>query len=129
MKCYLHVDYDPLPKTAESPMEAVSMAESILMDDEEEPSSTWVVHWRRDDLYPDRFITYTPDELAVTLRDIGSVVLQRVTADGSVMGKSVEIFTDELEKKNDTEAVMALEDEISCHGTDKRCARRGRAAI
>ena len=129
MKCFLHIDYDPLPKIAGSPTEAVAMAESILMEDDEEPYSTWVVQWRRDDLYPDRFICYTPHQLALALGDVGSVVLQKVTPDGSVLGKSVEIFTDELERKNDNEAVMALEDEISFQGMESRSARRPRAAI
>lgn len=130
MKCYLHVDYDPLPKMAGSALEAVSMAESILLEEDEEPSSTWVVQWRRDDLYPDRFISYNSSQLAQALGDLGSVVLQNVSPDGTLLGKSIEIFTDELEKKNETEAVQALEDEdISCHGMERRMVRRHRAAI
>lgn len=128
MKCYLHVDYDPMPKQASSPADAIRMAESLLAGDgDEEPSSTWLTRWRRDELYPDNFTAYAIDELALHLQETGSVVLQRIRDDGD-MGVSVEIFTDELERKNDREALDALEQglshELEAHGLSP--ARRAR---
>jgi hypothetical protein len=107
MKCFLHLDYDPLPREASGPDEAFRIAESVLGDDEDDPSSTWRTFWRRDDLYPDNYVRYSHDELEGELKISGAVVLQRVSSSGE-RGPSVEIFTDDLERRNDEEADEAL---------------------
>lgn len=108
MKCFLHLDYDPLPREASGPDEAFRIAESVLGDDEDDdPSSIWRTFWRRDDLYPDNFVRYSHDELVGELKLSGAVVLQRVSVTGE-RGASVEIFTDDLERRNDEEADEAL---------------------
>jgi hypothetical protein len=109
MKCFVHVDYDPMPKEAESASDAIQMAEKLLRsDDEEDPSSRWLIRWRRDELYPNNYAPYSNHELISELNQHGYIVLQLVSDNGEDLGKSVEILSDDLERKYDEEAASAL---------------------
>ena len=107
MKCFVHVGSDPTPHEAKDPSEAIRLAEKYLLAQESLP-----VKWRRDDLYPNRFLDYTKDELVSHLSQQGEVVLQLAELDSNglqVMGEIANIFTASEEKKNTQEADEALE--------------------
>ena len=114
MICYVHVGYDPGPREADSPVEAIALAEQCLRaeNDALPDDEKLFIRWRRDDLYPDNFLEYTVDDLINYLNEKGEAVLQLVDigADGlPVMGESANIFTDAEEQKNNDEAQQALE--------------------
>lgn len=114
MICYVHVGYDPGPREADSPVEAIALAEQCLRDENDSlpEEEKLFIRWRRDDLYPDNFVEYTVESLTQHLTEKGEVVLQLVDigADGlPVMGETATIFTDAEEQKNNDEANEALE--------------------
>lgn len=113
MICFVHMDFDPIPKEVKSPSAAISLAEAVLKaEQEEEPDSKYQIFWRRNDFYPDNFFEYTLEQLQKELIESGSIVLQlaNLSGDFPVMGGSVTILTESLEKKYALEADSALED-------------------
>lgn len=126
MNCFVHVGYDPVPKEATSPENAISMAESYLKgDDEDDDPSSWKIKWRRDELYPDNFTDYDIDSLKLELSKSGCVVLQLIQDqpdDMPIMGETASIFTEEAERQNDQEAEEALE--LDIHGEEKNTLKR-----
>lgn len=109
MKCFVHVGSDPMPHEANDPAEAIKLAENLLSQE------SLPIKWRRDDLYPDRFLDYTKDELVSHLSQQGEVVLQLAELDSNgsqVMGEIANIFTASEEKKNTQEADDALGREL-----------------
>lgn len=124
MKCFVHLGYDPVPKTAENPSIAIATAEAYLSriaeSDDDEPSSRWLIRRRVDELYPDNFCEYTHDNLIECLSKEGSVSLQLVKYNNDnspLMGEICNIFTVETERRHDQEAENALEitEESLCH--------------
>jgi hypothetical protein len=112
MKCFVHVGFDPKPHEANDPVEAISLAERRLLASNDGEEEHLPVRWRRDDLYPDNFLEYTPDQLVSHLSQKGEVVLQLAEFDSDgfpIMGEIANIFTASEEKKHDQEADEALE--------------------
>ena len=116
MKCFVHLGYDPVPKTANSPANAIAAAEShllrIIESDDEDPSSRWLIKRRNDEQYPNNFCEYTHAELLDALVKDGTVVLQLVKYGDDnlpLMGEICNIFTCDVEKMHDQEAEFALE--------------------
>ena len=116
MKCFVHLGYDPVPKTATSPSNAIAAAEThlsrIAESDDDDPSSKWLIRRRNDEQYPDNFCEYTHNELLNALVHEGAVVLQLVKYgqdNQPMMGEICNIFTCDVEKMHDQEAEIALE--------------------
>lgn len=112
MKCFVHMDFDPVPKQVNSPVQAITLAEAVLKaESEEEPDSKLQILWRRDEFYPNNFYEYTQEKLVQELAQNGSVVLQLVktTDEFPVLGESITIFTEEVENKFVEQAENALE--------------------
>lgn len=107
MKCFVHMDFDPLPKQVNSPLEAITLAESFLKSQEENSK----VVWRKDDFYPNNFFDYTVDTLVQELLQNKPVTLQKVVTDAEfpILGDSITIFSETVEKKFVEEADTALE--------------------
>lgn len=126
MNCFVHVGYDPVPKGATSPENAICMAENYLKgDDEEDDPPCWKIKWRRDELYPDNFKDYDINALKLELTKSGCVVLQLIQDQPDnmqIMGETASIFTEEVERQNDQEAEEALE--IDIHGEEKTAIKR-----
>ena len=122
MGCFVHLESNPEPKAIENAEVAFQFAENHLKQDDDEDESLWTVKWRRDDLYPDNFYSYTYNELNSELSSKGSVVLQIVKEqpDGNtLLGETARIFTADIEKKLQDEAELALEktaEIIEIHG-------------
>lgn len=114
-KCYIHVGLHPEPKVANSPVEAIALAEKYLRSENDEfpKEESLSVKWRRDDLYPDNFVDYSIDDLVTHLKENGEVVLQlaEIDADGlPIMGEIANIITAAEEDKDTKEADDALEE-------------------
>jgi hypothetical protein len=115
MKCFVHVGFDLEPQEAANPAEAIAIAEKrLLAENEEFPEGEQLsVKWRRDDLYPDNYLTYKTDDLIQHLSQEGEVILQlaEIAADGlPIMGEIANIFTADEEEKNIQEAQNALDE-------------------
>jgi hypothetical protein len=113
MKCFVHLGFDPLPKQVDSPAKAINLAEAVLKaESEEEPDSKMFIQWRRDEFYPNNFHEYNIEILQKELSSKGSVVLQLVDINNELpsLGRSITIFTEEVEKKYAEEAENALEE-------------------
>jgi len=127
MKCFVHVGYNPVPREVESPKSAIALAENLLRgdNDDDDPSSIWRIKWRRDELYPDNFYDYSPEQLLAELIRQGNVVLQKIK-DGPdntpLMGESANIFTADLEQQYDQEAEEALD--LDIHGEEGPLRRK-----
>jgi hypothetical protein len=106
------MDFDPIPKKVNSPQEAISLAEAVLKSEipEDQKEKNKIV-WRKDEFYPNNFFDYCLDSLTQELLQNKSVVLQKVTIDGEfpILGDSIAIFTEEIEKKFVEEADTALD--------------------
>jgi hypothetical protein len=112
MRCFVHVGYDPEPKSAESPDEAIKLAEKYLKKAEKKDfKENLSVKWRRDDLYPNNFLDYNSQQLVQYLNSNGQLVLQLAKkVDGlPIMGEIVSIFTADEEERNVQEAERALQ--------------------
>jgi len=116
MKCFVHLSYDPVPKTANSPSNAINTAETHLShiadNDDEDPSSRWLIKRRNDEQYPNNFCEYTHNDLLEALVKNGTVVLQLIKYEkdnSPIMGELCNIFTSDAERMNDQEAEIALE--------------------
>jgi hypothetical protein len=128
----VHLGLSPIPKEAESPTSAISLVESYLSgNDDDDPYSLWRIKWRRDDFYPDNFCDYTHSDLEKELQKNGFIVLQLIkeqSDDLPIMGEVANIFTADLEKKNDEEAEFALENlkktHLDIHGESHPFRRR-----
>ena len=85
MNCFVHLDFDPIPREVKSPASAIALAEAVLkVEKEEDPDSKLKILWRRDDYYPDNFFEYTIEQLQKELQEKGTVVLQLVRTDGDL---------------------------------------------
>ena len=112
---FVHVGFDPEPKKAETPIEAINLAEQYLNSVGKKLSSETnkiVIKWRRDELYPDNLLDYTTNDL-IDYLNTGEVVLQLVKLIGDdvsmpIMGEIVNILTLDEETKNIKEADKAL---------------------
>lgn len=127
MKCFVHLESNPVPKAIETAESAFAFAESHLKDEDEDGS--WKIKWRRDDFYPDNFSNYTYCDLNQELSCKGSVVLQIIKeGEEPLLGETATIFTADVEKKLEQEAEIALEQtheniekkEIDIHGKGRR---------
>ena len=113
MKCFVHVGFDPKPKKADNPTDAIALAVKYLnaLNDEFPKEERLSVKWRRDDLYPNNFLDYTNTDLFSYLKDNGEATLQLVEMgiDGlPIMGEIANIFTVDQEIKNNADAERAL---------------------
>lgn len=112
MNCFVHLGFDPVPRAVNSPEKAITLAEAVLKaESEEEPDSKFIIQWRRDEFYPNNFFDYTIKNLQEELQKTGSVVLQLVKSNDElpILGDSVTIFTEEIEKQYTEQAETALE--------------------
>jgi len=102
MKCLVHLDMDPMPKSFPSADEAFEFVENYLKKHAEGLRP----RWRKDELYPNNFIEYTKSEVLNELRSEGEVHLQLVGLEDSdvVMGEIATITTEEKYKKQAAEA-------------------------
>lgn len=131
MKCFVHLDRDPLPKSVINPEIAIALAESLLKTEDE---NKWQIQWRRDELYPDNFSVYSKNDLQNQLLSVGSIVLQQIKIGPDnvhLMGESASIFTADLERKLTKQAetaIIEMDKKIDVHG-ESFLAVRGRNKI
>lgn len=126
MKCFVHLESNPVPKAIENAESAFAFAENHLAKDDDEDGSLWRVKWRRDDFYPNNFSNYTYCDLNQELACKGSIVLQLIKdGDETVLGETATIFTADVEKKLYEEAESALDKkEIDIHGLGPKKRRQ-----
>lgn len=108
MKCFVHVGFDPFPKEANDPSEAISLAEKYLSG---KTNKEFSIYWRRDDLYPKNLVCYSKNELLEEIQREGDVTLQvaKVRPSGlPILGEVVTIVSSEEEERNAREADKAL---------------------
>lgn len=108
MKCFVHVGFDPFPKEADNPSEAISLAERYLSG---KTNKDFSIYWRRDDLYPKNLVRYSKNELLEEIQREGELTLQVAKVGSSglpILGEVATIFSSAEEERNAREADDAL---------------------
>lgn len=107
MKYYVYVGLNAKPYEADDPAKAINLAERRLTANRNGKEGQLPIMWRRDDLFPNIFIEYTPDQLVAHLNQESEVVLQLAKLDTSglpIYGEIANILSESKEMHNQQEA-------------------------
>jgi hypothetical protein len=104
MKAVLHLDMELMPRTFDTPDEAITFVERKFQDPELK------IKWRRDDNYPNNYTDYTRQQLLEEYNRTGEICLQLVGGEGEdiIIGEIANIITEEKENQDVAEAEAEL---------------------